>query len=98
MITVRDRDITLRPLGIFDLSRIMPRLQALQTCVVPEDMLAPDMVDNLLAVIVVAVRKQIPDATTEEVEEALTLANIGPVLDSISGITPAHVHPEEGHV
>jgi hypothetical protein len=56
------------------------------------------MVDNLLAVIVVAVRKQIPDATTEEVEEALTLANIGPVLDSISGITPAHVHPEQGHV
>ena len=98
MIVIRGQEITLQPLKLFDIGKVIDSILALSTCTAPGDPLRPEMREHLLNVIAVSVRKHVPDATFEEIEESLTMANIGSVLTVLSGQSFAHVHEAMGHV
>jgi len=98
MITIRGNKLVLQPLGLFDMSKVLDSLLALKNCSPPEEMLRPEMRVHLLTVIAASVRKHVPDASLEEIEESLDMATIGPVLLALSGQSLAHTHQEIGHV
>ena len=95
---IRGQPITIRPLSLLDTNKVYDSFMALKACDPPERMLHPDNHDHLLTVVAQAVRRQIPDVTFEEIEEALDMASIGPVMAALSGISPAYTHQEVGHV
>ena len=98
MITIRGQELTLQPLRLFDMSMVLDSILALSTCKQLGDQLRPEMREHLLNVIGAAVRHHIPDVTADEIEDALTMANIGPVLTALSGQTFTHIHEEPTHV
>lgn len=95
---IRGQPITVRPLSIADTNKVYDSFMALKACNPPETMLRPENHRHLLAVVAQAVRRQIPDVTLAEVDDALDLASIGPVLLALSGQAPAYTHPEASHV
>jgi hypothetical protein len=98
MISLRGSEITLQPLSLFETGKVFDHLMALKACNPPADMLRPENRQHLLTVIAAAVRRHIPDASHEEIEEALDLANIGPVLLALVPYGPIYTHKEPGHV
>lgn len=97
MITIRGQTLTLKPLGLFDTSKVVDSLLALKACNPPDDMLRPENRVHLLNVVAAGVRRHIPDVTLEEVEEALDLGNIGTVLLALVPREPTFTHQEIGH-
>jgi hypothetical protein len=95
---IRGQKITVHALSIADTNKVYDSFMALKACDPPERMLHPDNHRHLLAVIAQAVRQQLPDVTFDEIDEALDMASIGPVLLALSGQTPAYNHQETAHV
>lgn len=98
MITIRGQALTLKPLSLFETSKVVDSLLALKACNPPDDMLRPENRSHLLAVIAAGVRRHVSDVTAQEVEEALDLGNIGTVLMALVPREPTITHREAGHV
>jgi hypothetical protein len=104
MITIRGKILTLSPLTLTDIGRVYDSVLALATCKPTIKILQPEMFENFVQVVALVVRRQIPDATNEEVNAALNevgFANLGQILIAISGPSPKpfYIHnAESSHV
>jgi hypothetical protein len=98
MIVIRGKQVTVQPLSIAETNEVYDSFMALKACSPPERMLHPDNHIHLLTVISMAVRRHVPDVTFYELDDALDMANIGPVMLALSGESIAHVHQESGNV
>lgn len=97
MITIRGQEITIHPLSIAEANKVYDSFMALKACNPPERMLHPENHCHLLAVISQAVRRQIPDVTFDEIDDALDMASIGPTLLALSGQSSPYTHQEANH-
>lgn len=98
MITIRGQSITVCPLTLTEVGQVLDSVQALGTCTPTIRVFSREMYPHLLRVIAVIVRRQIRDASIEEIDEALDITNITAVLRALSsGKYPTYIHQEIGH-
>ncbi|WP_158881453.1 hypothetical protein [Rhodanobacter sp. L36] len=88
MITIRGQELVLRPLDLSDIGQVFDSVLALSTLRTTEEMTSPEALTHVLRIIGVAVRRQMLEATSDEIREAVRPDNIREVLLSLIGQSP----------
>lgn len=94
---IRGHALVLEPLGLAQIGEVIDSIAAIARCTSGARIYSPEMRVHVLRVITAAVRRYVSDASLEEVEAALNLSNIVPVLQQITGTHPSFVAPEVSH-
>lgn len=100
MLTIRGKNIVLRPLYLSEIAEVYDSVLVLATCTPTIKVLQPDIFPHLLRVIACEAKREIPDVTLEEIEMALDRDNITEVLLAISEpryAGGALIHTESGN-
>lgn len=98
MIIIRGKSITLQPLGIREISETLESMQILGASQPPHGMYGRDLLPHFLNVVTAAVRRQVPDASVDEVADAIDITNIAEVQNALIGHSATNTHKGEGHV
>jgi hypothetical protein len=98
MLIIRGKNITLQPLGIREISENLESMQKLGEGPAPMGMYGRDLLPHFLNVVTAAVRRQVPDASVEEVADAIDITNIAEVQSALIGHSVSNTHKGEGHV
>jgi len=98
MIIIRGKNITLQPLGIREISENLESMQKLGAGPAPMGMYGRDLLPHFLNVVTAAVRRQVPDASVDEVADAIDITNIAEVQNALIGHSANNPHKGAGHV
>jgi hypothetical protein len=98
MIIIRGQKITLQPLGIREISETLESMRILGACQPPIGMYGRDLLPHFLNVVTAAVRRQIPDASVDEVADAIDITNLTEVQNALIGHSVNNIHNGVGYV
>ncbi|WP_159082227.1 hypothetical protein [Rhodanobacter thiooxydans] len=98
MIVIRGKNITLQPLGVREISETLESMKKLGAGPTTSGMYGPDLLPHFLNVVTAAVRRQVPDASVDEVADAIDITNITEIQLALIGHSVSNTHKGLGHV
>jgi hypothetical protein len=98
MLIIRGKNITLQPLGVREISETLESMQILGACSPPTGMYGRDLLPHFLNVVTAAVRRQVPDASVDEVADAIDITNITEVQNALIGHSATNIRKGESNV
>ena len=84
VVRIGNKELVVPPLNFKILRKIQPKLQQLTTVgQVPDD----EQIDSILEVVHLAVSRNYPEMTREELEELVDLGNLPAIIGAIMGVS-----------